>query len=150
MKKLINIFFKWFNYFIKFKIIGVWSLVICIICKIYIDIIKEQITERRVDFNPLDTLFSNVHLYLNLIVNRRKLSNRQLTTHNIKSKFPGTVKTFIDGTIILTNFIAQYFYFTFMLRRNMLLTNVLLSATRRRRDIKIPLRLSVPVQKSLI
>ena len=81
VKKLINIFFKWFNYFFMFKIIGIWVRVICIIWKIYIDIINKQITdenikkerprywplqyswlnitifiEQRVDFNPLDSV----------------------------------------------------------------------------------------------
>ena len=42
-KSLSIFFFKLFNYFIMFKIIGVWRRVICIICRIYIDTIKEQI-----------------------------------------------------------------------------------------------------------
>ena len=46
-KSLSIFFFEWFNYFIKFKIIGMWSRAICIICKVYIDIIKEQITKKK-------------------------------------------------------------------------------------------------------
>ena len=53
-----------------FKTIGVWGRVICIICNIYIDIIKEQITNKNIkkrgpDIDPCGTPDSTLLYSLN-------------------------------------------------------------------------------------